>query len=114
MIGCESEGIPVTVHSLLRLRAPSHGGVYYSRSIGISGLNLRQTGPLTAETLIRWINTIARTGTSEIKRVRVERIGPFQYCPIPLRSVPKSEVLEPGDYGCFEQGTLPYTIGRGF
>ena len=25
-----------------------------------------------------------------------------------------SEVLEPGDYGCLEEGKLPYTIGRVF
>ena len=68
------------------------------------GLNLDVVGPLTVATLLRWMNMVRRMGVLDIKRVHLERFGPFQYDPMPLDTVPESELLAPGDYGCFHRG----------
>ncbi|KAI0731105.1 hypothetical protein C8Q76DRAFT_349892 [Earliella scabrosa] len=69
----------------------------------IACLNLDHVGPMTVATLLRWMNSVRRIGEPDIKRVELKRLGPFQYDPTPLDTVPESELLTPGDYGCFHR-----------
>ncbi|KAH9909438.1 uncharacterized protein B0H18DRAFT_1074164 [Fomitopsis serialis] len=61
-------------------------------------------GSVTGSTLVRWVNMIARLGgvdVMEVKHVSWRRDGPLNFHPEPLETVPISNVLGPGDYGCF-------------
>ena len=79
----------------------------YHSSFVILGLNSSVVGSLTPGVLLRWMNMIVSFADVEIKRVDLVRFGPFQYCPLPLGdSLPDSEPLGAGDYGCYHRGKL--------
>ena len=73
------------------------------------GINSSLTGPVTAGTMLRWVNMVGRLGGTEVMEVRraaVRLIAVLQYWPEPKDPVPKSSVLTPGDYGCYYTGSL--------
>lgn len=71
------------------------------------GINSSLTGPVTAETLLRWVNMVAALGgpsVMEVRRASVQRVAVLQYYPWPSDAVPPPSVLTPGDYGCYYTG----------
>ncbi|KAI0717778.1 hypothetical protein C8Q72DRAFT_157841 [Fomitopsis betulina] len=76
-------------------------------------INSSLTGPVTAGTMLRWVNIVGRLGGTEVMEVRraaVRLIAVLQYWPEPKDPVPKSSVLTPGDYGCYY--TVPGFLAR--
>ncbi|KAI0717790.1 hypothetical protein C8Q72DRAFT_956280 [Fomitopsis betulina] len=72
-------------------------------------INSSLTGPVTAGTMLRWVNMVGRLGGTEVMEVRraaVRLIAVLPYWPEPKDPVPKSSVLTPGDYGCYYTGSL--------
>ncbi|KAH9916673.1 uncharacterized protein B0H18DRAFT_1037596 [Fomitopsis serialis] len=73
-------------------------------------------GSVTGSTLVRWINMISRLGgvdVMEVKRVSWRRKRPFSFRPEPLETIPISDVLGPGDYGCYymdRRSFIPYSL----
>ncbi|KAH9834597.1 uncharacterized protein C8Q71DRAFT_859572 [Rhodofomes roseus] len=78
-------------------------------------------GPVTSDTLLRWLNMldgVSRHGTLRVRRVLVRQWAPFQFLAEPLEAIAPSDVLDRGDYGlfyvdadnnpAFEPPTLPF------
>ena len=66
--------------------------------------------PITAKTLIRWINfAFPLNGSENTVKLRpvtkISPVAPFKYkCMLDACELDMSDVIRPGDYGYFDQG----------
>ncbi|KAH9834622.1 uncharacterized protein C8Q71DRAFT_150809 [Rhodofomes roseus] len=64
-------------------------------------------GPVTSDTLLRWLNmlnNVSKNGTLTVRRVSLRPLAPFQFAVKPLKVSASSDVLARGNYGCFYAG----------